>query len=149
MDVSLARRLAADILSVGESRIWIDPDRLDDVAMAISREDVKRLIHDGVIAKRPASTPSRGRARIRHLKKKRGRRRGHGSRKGKRFDEKDIWVAHVRAQRRFIRYLRDKGLIDRRTYRRLYRLVKGGMFRSVSHLKLYINEHNLIKKEGE
>lgn len=142
----LARRLAAEIMGVGESRVWIDPERLEDVATAISREDVKRLIHDGVILKRPAATPSRGRVRIRHLKKKRGRRRGYGSRKGKRFDEKDIWIAHVRAQRRFIRMLRDKGYMDSKTYRRLYRLIKGGMFRSLSHLKLYIDEHGLVKK---
>ncbi len=146
MDVRLARRLAAEIMGVGESRVWIDPERLEDVATAISREDVKRLIHDGVILKRPAATPSRGRVRIRHLKKKRGRRRGYGSRKGKRFDEKDIWIAHVRAQRRFIRMLRDKGYMDSKTYRRLYRLIKGGMFRSLSHLKLYIDEHGLVKK---
>ena len=142
----LARRLAAEIMGVGESRVWIDPERLEDVATAISREDVKRLIHDGVILKRPAATPSRGRVRIRHLKKKRGRRRGYGSRKGKRFDEKDIWIAHVRAQRRLIRMLRDKGYMDSKTYRRLYRLIKGGMFRSLSHLKLYIDEHGLVKK---
>ncbi len=146
MDVRLARRLAADLMGVGESRVWISPDNLDEVAMAISRQEIRALIKDGTIQKRFPSTPSRGRARIRRAKKRRGRGRGPGSRKGPRFDEKRVWIVHVRAQRRYIRWLRDKGYIDRSTYRRLYRLVKGGAFRNLSHLKLYIREHNLVSK---
>ncbi len=147
MDARLARRLAADLMGVGESRVWIDPDHLDEVAMAISRQEIRALIKDGTIQKHFPSTPSRGRARIRRLKRKKGRGRGPGSRKGPRFDEKRIWIAHVRAQRRFIRYLRDKGLIDRSTYRKLYRLIKGGAFRNLSHLKLYLKERGLVKGE--
>ncbi len=148
-NLKLVRRLAARILKVGESRIWIDPEEVERASMAISREDVKRLIHDGVITKRPASTPSRGRARIRKERKKRGRRRGPGSRKGPRFDEKDLWVSRIRAQRKFLRTLKEKGVISRKTYRKLYALAKGGMFRSVSHLRLYLQEHGLLKSGEE
>jgi len=146
-DLSVIRRMAAEELKVGVSRVWIDPEATDRLIMVVSREDVRRLIKDGIIRKRPPSTPSRGRARIRHEKRKKGRRRGPGKRKGPRFDEKELWVNRIRAQRRFLRALRDKGIIDRRTYRRLYRLAKGGFFRSLAHLKLYIREHKLAKAE--
>jgi len=48
------RRMAASILGVGVHRVWIDPERIEDVLGAVTREDVRKLIKDGVIkAKRP------------------------------------------------------------------------------------------------
>lgn len=140
------KRMAAEILKVGESRIWIDPEKADELYDIVSREQVKKLIHDGVIKKLPPSTPSRGRIRMKKEKKKKGRRRGHGKRKGPRYDEKDVWISKIRAQRKFLKNLRERKLIDKKTYRRLYRLSKGGFFRSIAHLKLYIREHKLIRK---
>ena len=32
------RRLAAQILKIGQNRVWIDPERIDDVEVAITRE---------------------------------------------------------------------------------------------------------------
>ncbi|AKG38048.1 MAG: 50S ribosomal protein L19e [Infirmifilum sp.] len=142
MDVSVARRLAASVLKVGESRVWIDPERLEEVSAAITREDVRRLIKDGVIKALPPSTPSRGRLRIRKSKK---RGKGPGSKKGPRIDEKAVWIARVRSQRRYLKALKAKGLIDRKSFWRVYKLVKGGTFRSLSHLKLYLSEHKLVK----
>ncbi len=149
-NLRLVRRLAAAELKVGESRVWIDtsPEYAERLSMAISREDVRKLIKDGIIVKRPPSTPSRGRARLRHLRKKKGRGRGPGKRKGPRFDEKRMWINKIRAQRRFLKALRERGIIDRRTYRRLYRLAKGGFFRDLQHLKLYMREHKLLKEAG-
>ncbi|MEM4532476.1 MAG: 50S ribosomal protein L19e, partial [Desulfurococcaceae archaeon] len=46
-NLSLQKKLAAEILDVGVSRIWIDPSRVDEVVEAITREDIKRLIKDG------------------------------------------------------------------------------------------------------
>ena len=146
MIVRTIRRMAADILKVGESRVWIDPEKLDLLQDVISREQVRKLIHEGVIEKRPPSTPSRGRKRIRRLQEKKGRRRGPGSRKGPRADEKRLWISRIRAQRKFLKYLRERKLIDKTTYRRLYRLSKGGYFRSVAHLRAYIEEHKLLRK---
>lgn len=146
MSLDLVKRLAADIMGVGESRIWIDPEKLERASMAISREDVKRLIHDGIIRKRPSSAPSRGRLRLRRIKKKKGRRRGAGKRKGPRISRKELWISRIRAQRRYLKMLRERRLIERSTYRKLYALSKGGSFRSVSHLKSYIEEHNLLRR---
>jgi len=138
--VRSVRRLAAQLLKVGESRVWIDPENIDRVETAITREDVRRLIEDGVIRKRPPSTPSRGRWRVKHEKRKRGRGRGPGSREGPGASEKRLWIARVRAQRRFLKMAKERGLIDARTYRRLRALVKGGAFKSISHLKAHLKE---------
>lgn len=146
MDLRLARRLAAEVLGVGESRIWIDPDKAEDVAAAISKDEVRRLIKTGAISVRPASTPSRSRARIRRAKRRKGRGRGPGSKKGPRVDEKKLWISRVRAQRKLLKELKSKGLIDTRNFHRVYRLVKGGFFRSRAHLKLYLKEHGLLKE---
>ena len=49
-------------------------------------------------------------------------------------------MMRIRALRKRLRELRDKGVIDRRTYRMLYLKAKGGEFRSVSHLNAYIEQ---------
>ena len=45
MSLKFVKRLAAQVMGIGESRVWIDPEKIERVSMAISREDVKRLIH--------------------------------------------------------------------------------------------------------
>ena len=37
MSLVSQRRMASEILKVGENRVWIDPERADDVELAISR----------------------------------------------------------------------------------------------------------------
>ena len=55
MIITNQRRMAAAILSqkegrpVGIHRIWIDPDYLDEVISAVQKDDVRRLISDGII----------------------------------------------------------------------------------------------------
>jgi len=134
----LVRRLVSEILKVGKNRIWIDMENIDRISSVLSREDVRKLIKEGVIRKRPVHTPSRGRIKV--------RRRGPGSRKGRSIDEKELWIRKVRAQRRYLRMLRDRRIISRKTYRRLYVLVKGNMFRSIRHLRSYILEHRLSER---
>jgi len=144
LNVNVQRRMAAEILGVGVNRVWIDPSRLEDVRSAITREDIKRLIAEGVISKRPEKGTSRVRARMR-----RGRRRGPGSRKGARkarLNPENLWPAKVRALRSFLRYLRDRRIISRSVYRELYLKVKGGAFQDIAALKRYIEVRNLVRR---
>jgi len=148
MDLSIQKRLAAEILGVGVSRIWVDPERIEDVQAATTKDDIRKLIKDGVIGVKPVRGISRSRWKIRHEQRKKGRRRGHGKRKGAktaRLSKKEAWMHRIRKIRRYLRYLRDKEIIDRRTYRRLYMLAKGGMFKSLSSLQMYMKEHGIIK----
>lgn len=138
MSLKTVKRMAATILKVGESRVWIDPTRIEDVQSAITRDDVRRLIRDGVIKRRPQEVPSRGRTRKRLEDKKLGKHRGHGSRKGARAarsPSKRQWVDRVRAQRAFLDELRERRMINRSEYRELYKKVKGGQFQGVRALK--------------
>ena len=48
MSLRTQRRLASEIMKIGENSVWIDPTRIDDVAMAIRREDMQKLIKEGV-----------------------------------------------------------------------------------------------------
>ncbi len=148
MKLNTQRRLAADILGVGVNRVWIDSARIADVSSAISREDVKRLIRQGAIKARPELGISRGRFRRRANKRKRGRRRGVGSRKGTlraRQPKKASWIRTVRPLRVRLLELKRDGTIDRHEYRRLYRMVKGGAFKSKAHLETHLKERGFLK----
>ncbi|MEM3794100.1 MAG: 50S ribosomal protein L19e, partial [Candidatus Bathyarchaeia archaeon] len=63
MSLRIQRRLAAELLKVGESRIWIDPGSIERVEAAITRDEIKRLIHEGVIRRLPERGVSKGRVR--------------------------------------------------------------------------------------
>jgi large subunit ribosomal protein L19e len=107
---------------------------------------VRALIEEGLIWAEPEKGVSRGRWRVRHLKRKLGRRRGPGSREGKRVDEEEVWKNKVRAMRRFLNTLKRQGKLEPAVWRQLYRMVKGNYFRDLGHLKTYINEHKLTKE---
>lgn len=135
VNVALKRRLIARTLGVGIDRVWIDPEHIDEVMDIDTREDIKILLRRGVIKIKPVKGQT-----IREKRK----RRGPGSRKGSkraRVSKKEAWMKRVRAQRKFLRLLRDKGIITRSQYRKLYMMVKGGMFRSKGHLREYIKTH--------
>ena len=138
MSTKTVRRMAAAIMKVGESRIWIDPSRMEDVESAITREDVRRLISEGAILKRQQQTPSRGRLRLRKAERRLGRHRGGGSRKGTRESRnpsKREWITKVRAQRALLAELRANRKITPSVYRDLYRQVKGGQFQGIRALQ--------------
>jgi large subunit ribosomal protein L19e len=150
MDLKNQRRLAAEILDCGENRIWMDPTRMEDVGDAITRADIRRLINDKAIRARQKKGVSRGRARHIQKQKKKGKRRGHGSRKGAkgaRNPKKQAWISTIRPIRAQLKYYRDSGRIDSKTYRKLYRRAKGGMFKSKARLKAHIDTEGLLKKK--
>ncbi len=147
--LDVQRRLAAQILKCGRNRIKFDTDRLDDIKEAITKTDIRSLIGNGIISKKRLLNTSRFWARSRKKQKGHGRQKGFGSRKGKktaRLNPKRAWMNKIRLQRRFIKSLRDKDAITIMGYHELYMKSKGGFFRSLKHLKLYVSERSLIKK---
>jgi large subunit ribosomal protein L19e len=148
-DLTNQKRLAAALLKVGQTRVWMDPERLADIATAITRDDIRGLIEQGVIKRKAVIGISRGRARIRDAKREKGHRKGHGSRRGAagaRTPRKELWMKRIRAQRKLLKGLRAEKSITPTIYRRLYRKAKGGEFRNVSHLKSYIAYAGTQKK---
>jgi len=143
LKLSFQKRLAADLLKCGVHRVKIDPKKVEEITEAITREDVKRLIKDGVIWKEQKKGVSRARVRARRRKK------GPGSRKGgkySRVSRKEQWMMRVRAQRRRLRELRDRGLITKAAYRRVYRMVKAGAFKSIAAMMEYLEQNKLIRR---
>ena len=143
-DLSAQKRLAADVLDVGENRVWLDPDAQGDIAEAITRDEIRELVEEGRIQAEESSGNSRGRARERNAKRAYGHQKGPGKRKGKkgaRQNEKEDWQSRIRAQRRKLRELRDQGEITPTQYRELYKKAGGGEFRSVRYLLNYIDDN--------
>lgn len=143
MDVKNQRRIAASILKVGQGRVWLDPEDSEAIEAAVTREDVRKLIRAGAIQRKQEKGISRYRTRKLRAQKKKGRRSGHGSRRGKKFarlPRKRRWISAIRPIRRRLVELKDSKKIDTRTYRKLYLMAKGGMFRSKAHLETYIKE---------
>ncbi|RKD94724.1 50S ribosomal protein L19e [Halopiger aswanensis] len=143
-DLSAQKRLAADVLDVGENRIWLDPDAQADIAEAITRDEIRELVEEGRIQAEDTKGNSRGRARERNAKRSYGHQKGPGKRRGKkgaRQNEKEEWESKIRAQRRKLRELRDKGELTPTQYRELYKKAGGGEFRSVRYLLNYIDDN--------
>ncbi|MEM2994718.1 MAG: 50S ribosomal protein L19e [Candidatus Bathyarchaeia archaeon] len=143
------RRIAAEILKVGQNRVWMDPDRIFDVEAAITREEIKKLIHEGVIKPLPKTGVSRARANLLREKKKKGRRRGVGSRSGSahaKVSKKEIWMCRIRALRKRLRELKTGRIITETTYRKMYKMASSGRFESVADLERYLKAHELWRK---
>jgi large subunit ribosomal protein L19e len=147
--MNLQKRLASKLLKCSPQRIVFDTSKLSEIKDAITKFDVRGLINKGIISKLPVHGTSHFHARKITVQKRRERRKGAGSRKGRfaaRADEKFVWMNTVRAQRSFLKRLKSKSLVSTGDFKMLYAKSKGGYFRSVQHLKLFINEQGLIKK---
>ncbi len=145
VDLKNQRRMSADLLKCGVNRVWIDTNRTEDVAEAVTRTDIRSLIREGVIKSKHKKGISR--ARIRHIQeqKHKGKRKGQGSRKGtkhSRLSKKRRWIQTIRPIRRILKEYRDQGQITATTYRKFYRHAKGGMFKSKAHLNAQLEVQN-------
>lgn len=145
MKAEKAKEIAAKLLKVGKNKIWIDPNETDSLKEAITTDDIRELIKSGVIKKRKESEQSRARARMLERQKKKGRRKGHGSRKGTakaRTKPKREWISKVRAQRSLLKELKKKypEKVKAIGYSKLYRMIKGGFFKSKAQLERYVME---------
>lgn len=141
INLKYKRQLAARTLGVGVNRVRFEPEFIEDVLDAITRDDIRSLITAKTIYVVGKRGTSRGRARARHLKTKHGK--GPGSKKGRRTareGKKEIWVRKVRAMRRHIKILKSRGDIDNKAFWSLYKKINGGHVRSLSHLRELVAE---------
>jgi len=149
MDVSNQRRLAAQIMKCGVNRVKMNPNNLSDISEAVTRNDVKKLIKEGIIEARPRGGISTGRRKYNQEQKDGGKRKGHGSRKGKkyaRYPRKRRWISTIRPIRRTLKEYRETGVIGDETYRYYYKHASGGMFRSVSHMRCHMEAEKAFLK---
>jgi len=150
MKLDVHKRKSAHILKTSPKKVKFDTTALEEIKEAITKTDLRGLIRDGTISKVQDKGVSRGRARKLQTQRRKGLRKGSGRRKGSanaRDNRKEKWKARVRTQRAFIKELKLKELIEPKTYRLLYSRVKGGFFRSKRHIKLFLDEQELVKKK--
>jgi large subunit ribosomal protein L19e len=129
--------------------VWINPERLDDVEGAITREEIKKLIREKVISSLPEKGVSRARAKVIRGKKRKGRRKGPGSYGGSGYakvSRKEMWMSKIRSLRKRLRELKASRIIAETTYTQYYRMAGSGRFESVADLERYLKAHDLWRK---
>ncbi|MBI2672481.1 50S ribosomal protein L19e [Candidatus Woesearchaeota archaeon] len=150
MKLKTQKRIAAKVLKCGLDRVKFDVARLNEIKEAITKSDIRRLIGMGAISLKQKHGISSYRANKIRLQKRKGKRKGPGSRKGTRharLTRKRRWIQKVRVQRGFLRLLKEKKLITTQTNREIYTMIKGNVFRSKRHIKLFLEENKLFKKK--
>lgn len=143
------KRLAARVTGVGVHRIKFDTDHLDDIADAITRQNIRSLITANTIKIKPFTGTSRGRAQEKKdQRNKRGTTQGSKQgRKGARVGKKEVYVAKVRALRRLLKIAKDRKDLTNPEFWILYKKVGGNTVRNKAHLILLMEE--IIEKRKD
>ena len=129
--------------------MFINPEFMDDVEGAITREEVRKLIHEKVILPKPEKGVSRSRAKIIRAKKAKGRRSGPGSITGAGYakvTQKEAWMIRIRSLRRKLRELKAARTITEDTYSQYYRMAGSGRFQSIAELERNLKANDLWRK---
>jgi len=140
------KHLVARVTGVGVNRIRFDSDKLDDIADAITRDNIRSLITANTITIKPIVGTSRGRAQKKKIQKRK-RGTGQGSKKGKqgaRIGKKQVYVKKVRALRWLLKVAKDRKEITNKQFWELYKKVGGNTVRNKAHLRTLMEE---IKKK--
>ena len=148
VNLKAKKRLASRVIGVGVHRIKLDPDHLDDVADAITRENIRSLITANTIKISSFTGTSRGRAHTKKAQKnKRGTTQGSKQgRKGARVGKKEVYVAKVRSLRRLLKIAKDRKDLTNPEFWALYKKVGGNNVRNKAHLRTLMEEVKAKRK---
>merc|ERR1719231_1758858 len=133
VSLRLQKRLAASVLKCGKRKIWLDPNEVNEISMANSRQNIRKLVKDGFVIKKPTTIHSRARHTKHLAAKRKGRHTGTGKRMGAkcaRMPEQLIWMRRQRVLRRMLSKYRDAKKIDKQLYHTLYMMCKGNQYKN-------------------
>lgn len=149
VNIKAKKRLASRVTGVGVHRIKFDSDHLDDVADAITRENIRSLITANTIKINSFTGTSRGRAQTKKSQKnKRGTTQGSKQgRKGARVGKKEVYVAKVRSLRRLLKIAKDRKDLTNPEFWSLYKKVGGNTVRNKAHLRTLMEEIKAKRKD--
>merc|ERR1719178_418145 len=97
-------------MKCGKNKVWLDPNEINEIANANSRQNIRKLI------KKPVAVHSGSRVRKNDEARRKGRHTGFGKRKGNTFKNKRVLMEHIHKKK--AEKARSKMLADQADARR-------------------------------
>jgi len=138
MNLKKKKELAAKALGVGKNRVSFNPEGLNEIKEAITKQDIHSLHEEGIISIKPI----KGRRKI----EKRSRRRGSGKIKMKVKHRKQDYVKITRKLRKYLKMLKNENAVDMELYLDIRKKIKMRAFKNTTNLKEYLASLKVIGK---
>ncbi len=132
MDLSKKKQLAVRTLNLGKDRIIFNPNRMDEIKEAITKQDIRDMVSSKAIIIKDI----KGRKKT----KKRLNRARAGSRKKIVINTKREYMIITRKLRKYLVSLRKRNSLAKETHVKLLKEIKARSVRSLLQMKERIEE---------